>query len=79
MTTRSLEAALPRVVYCVVPVRIDGSSVTVDLTDDGEPGMWGNAYVYDGSPDGGTWEHDHGEDTFVAAWELVSSLLEREE
>lgn len=57
MTKRS---GLVRTAYVVVPVHqySDGTQ-TIASGDDGEPGHWGNVFVYDEGEDGdGTWTTD---------------------
>jgi hypothetical protein len=64
-----------RVVYLTVPVVIDGEQVSIDLTDDGEPGPWGNVFVYEGET--GRWEIDHGsKNWFMRAWDHLAAVLE---
>jgi hypothetical protein len=47
-----------KTIYVTVPVHVwDDGSMSVDFSDDGVPGLWGNAYVYDDNE--GEWEFDH--------------------
>ena len=47
----------PRTVYLTVPVYMDiNETPEITMGDDGEPGVWGNCYLYDERhPDGGDW------------------------
>lgn len=77
MRQPNLGAALSSITYLTIPVVLDGSSVTVDLTDDGEPGTWGNTWQIDKGEgqEGGYWRPATSEE-YDAAWGLVAPLLE---
>lgn len=72
----SLGEARPRIVYCMVPMVIDGSHVYPDLTDDGDPREGYNLWVYsDSEIEGGYWAVADADD-LMAAWDVLGGALE---
>jgi len=68
--------------YVTVPVHFheeaDGSlRLSIDMGDDGTPGLWGDTYVYDHDEDEGEWSIDR--DAQMVGSELVGSVLKRGE
>jgi len=63
--------------YVIVPVKFwDGDpQPELDLGDDGQPGLWGDTYVYDEELEEGDWVFD-GEAQVIAS-EYVEQLLRR--
>jgi len=71
--TLSLDSAHPRTMFLIVPVRIDGGSVEVDLECPLDPFNGYNCHVEDGT-EAGRWETDYGTD-FVQAWEHLAGTI----
>ena len=71
----TLGGALPRTVYCVVPVWIHGSTVEVNLMDDGAPYDGYDCWYEDESlVYGGEWGKAD-DDDIGKAWGLLSEAL----
>lgn len=68
-----------RVTYITVPVRVNLTAedtyevVGIDMTDDGDPGSWGNTYEYDPFHEDGEWFFDSGAQ--AAAYDHVMRRL----
>jgi len=59
--------------YVTVAVDIDDGVPTLNLTDDGEPGDWGNTYTYNPETEDGSWDNDA--EAQAIAYEHVYNLL----
>lgn len=68
-----------RIVYITIPIVISGSHIEVDLTDDGEPGPWGNTWVTDDErAEKGYWELDFSEEYYIRAWDWLIENIGKE-
>lgn len=66
-----------RTVYVTVPVVLENDEPpTIDPSDDGEPGSWGNCWIYSESEmESGYWDDASLED-IGKAWDYVETMLQ---
>lgn len=79
MRQQSLGEVERVIVYCTVPVLIDGDRVEFALEDDGMPGLHGDVWDYNLAAQWGEgWRMATAEETF-AAWDLVKQAIEEQQ
>lgn len=66
-----------RIVYVTVPVVLKNDEPpTIDTSDDGTPGCWGDCWVYsEHEMESGYWAHSSLED-MGKAWDYVETMLQ---